>query len=79
MHGAPVTLHIEELWIKNITITTGLVDGTTIPTLLKLVASHRIDATKFGTHEFKLDDIMAAYDVFADAGANNALKVVIRR
>ena len=79
VHGAPVTLHIEELWIKNITITTGLVDGTTIPTLLQLVACHRIDATKFGTHEFKLDEILAAYDVFAAAGEHNALKVVIRR
>src|SRR6201986_3021893 len=29
VHGAPTTLHLEELWIKNITITTGLVSGST--------------------------------------------------
>ena len=27
VHGAPTTLHLEDLWIKNITITTGLVSG----------------------------------------------------
>jgi alcohol dehydrogenase len=77
VHGAPTTLHLEELWIKNITITTGLVSGTTIPTLLQLVLDGRIEAEKLGTHRFALDDIMEAYDVFAAAGEHNALKVVL--
>ena len=54
VHGAPTTLHLEELWIKNITITTGLVSGTTIPTLLKLARDGRIEAEKLGTHHFAL-------------------------
>jgi len=33
----------------------------------------------FGTHDFNLQDTMGAYDVFAEAGKNNALKVVIKR
>jgi alcohol dehydrogenase len=77
VHGAPTTLHLEDLWIKNITITTGLVSGTTIPTLLQLVRDGRIPAEKLGSHRFKLDEIMQAYDVLAAAGENDALKVVL--
>jgi alcohol dehydrogenase len=61
VHGAPTTLHLEELWIKNITITTGLVSGSTIPTLLQLVRHGRIEPEKLATHHFKLDEIMQAY------------------
>src|SRR2546423_11144130 len=79
VHGAPPTLHLEDLWIKNSTLTTGLVDGTTVPVLLQLVRSGKIAADLFGTHDFALHDMMAAYDTFAEAGKHNALKVVIRR
>ena len=79
VHGAPATLHLEELWIKNVTITTGLVDTVTVPMLLQLVRDGRIRAELFGTHDFALDKIMDAYDVFADAGRHNALKVVLKR
>jgi alcohol dehydrogenase len=77
VHGAPTTLHLEDLWIKNITITTGLVSGSTVPTLMQLVRDGRIQADKLGTHHFKLDDIMEAYDVFGAADENDALKVVL--
>jgi alcohol dehydrogenase len=79
VHGAPTTLHLEDLWIRNVTITTGLVDGTTVPLLLQLVRSGKIAAELFGTHDFALHDMLAAYDTFAEAGKHNALKVVIRR
>ena len=74
----PTTLHLEDLWIKNITITTGLVSGSTVPTLLKLARDGRIEAEKLGTHHFGLDEIEQAYDVFAAAGEHDALKVVLR-
>jgi alcohol dehydrogenase len=77
VHGAPTTLHLEDLWIKNITITTGLVSGSTVPTLLQLVRDGRIAPEKLGTHHFALDEIMQAYDVFGAADANDALKVVL--
>ena len=79
VHGAPTTLHLEDLWIKNVTITTGLVDGTTVPLLLQLVRSGKIAADLFGTHDFAMHDMLAAYDTFAEAEKHNALKVVIRR
>jgi alcohol dehydrogenase len=44
VHGEPATLHLEEQWIRDITITTGLVDAYSTPTLLRLLASHHIDA-----------------------------------
>ena len=79
VHGAPATLHLEDLWIKNVTITTGLVDAVTVPMLLRLVRDGRLRAEQFGTHDFRLEAIMDAYDVFAEAGKHNALKVVLKR
>jgi alcohol dehydrogenase len=77
VHGKPVTLHLERLWVRDVTLTTGLVDTYTIPRLLNLVASGRIDPTVFATHRYALDDTMDAYDTFADAANTNALKVVL--
>ncbi|MDX1620408.1 MAG: zinc-dependent alcohol dehydrogenase family protein [Nitriliruptorales bacterium] len=79
VHGAPATLHLEELWIKNVTVTTGLVDTYSTPTLLDLVSSHRIDAGAFITHRFGMDEFLDAYDVFSRAGETGALKVVLTR
>jgi alcohol dehydrogenase len=78
VHGASTTLHLEELWIKNITITTGLVSGSTIPTLLTLARDGRMQAEKLGTHHFALGEMEQAYDVFGAAGEHDALKVVIQ-
>ena len=79
VHGEPATLHLEQLWSRNVTITTGLVDTYTTPTLLRLVTSHQVDAGRFVTHHFKLDQFEQAYDVFSRAGDTGALKVVITR
>ncbi len=77
VHGGAVTLHLEKLWIRDVTITTGLVDTFSTPDLLKLVASGRLDPTVFATHRFPMGDTMAGYDVFADAANTGALKVVL--
>jgi alcohol dehydrogenase len=37
MRRRPVTLPLEDLWIKDITIPTGLMDTTATPTLLRMV------------------------------------------
>ena len=65
VHGKPATLHLEDLWIRNVTITTGLVDTYSTPTLLQLAQGHQIDADRFVTHHFTLDQFDEAYDVFA--------------
>ena len=79
VHGHPATLHLERLWIRNVTITTGLVDTKSTPTLLRLVSEGRLDPRPFATHRFTHDQIMDAYGVFADAARTNALKVVLTR
>ncbi|WP_326547726.1 zinc-dependent alcohol dehydrogenase family protein [Mycolicibacterium sp. ND9-15] len=77
VHGAPATLHLEDIWIKNLTITTGLVDTYSTPTLIGLVVSKRLDTSPMVTHRFRLDEFETAYDVFADAANTGALKVVL--
>jgi alcohol dehydrogenase len=77
VHGHSATLHLERLWTRDVTITTGLVDTRTIPQLMKLVASGRLDPTVFATHHVSLEDTMSAYDTFADAANTGALKVVL--
>ncbi len=77
VHGHSATLHLERLWTRDVTITTGLVDTRTIPQLMMLVASGRLDPTVFATHHVSLEDTMSAYDTFADAANTGALKVVL--
>ena len=77
VHGHPATLHLEKLWIRDVTMTTGLVDTFTTPRLLKLIADGRLDATPFATHRFPLGETMSAYDTFAEAATTHALKVVL--
>jgi alcohol dehydrogenase len=79
VHGRAVTLHLDEQWIRDITITTGLKDTSSTPTLMRLVTSGQIDAKRFITHHFGLDEFEAAYDVFAGAADTGALKVVLSR
>ena len=79
VHGQPATLHLEDLWIRNVTIRTGLVDTSSTPTLLRLAQGHQIDPGRFITHRFDLDQFDEAYDIFARAGDTGALKVVLAR
>lgn len=78
VHGKPVQLQMERLWSHNITLTTRLVDTVTTPLLLKVVASGKLDAKKLATHRFRLGDVMKAYDTFANAAEERALKVILQ-
>src|SRR5580658_4311727 len=77
VHGKPVDLALNELWIQNIDISMGLVNTNTLGMLLKLVAEHKLPAEKFVTHEFSFDQMLEAYDVFGHAAEHDALKVLI--
>ncbi len=77
VHGKSVTLHLETLWSRNITITTRLVDTVTTPLLLKTVQSKKIEPKRLITHHFKLDQIIEAYDTFGNAAKEKALKVIL--
>jgi alcohol dehydrogenase len=77
VHGKPVTLHLETLWSRNISITTRLVDTVTTPMLFKTVQSRKIEPKKLITHRFKLDQMIEAYDTFEHAAKEKALKVIL--
>ena len=77
VHGKPVELALNTLWISNITISMGLVNTNTLGMLLKLVAQRALPAQAFVTHEFTFDDVASAYDVFGNAAEHDALKVLI--
>ena len=79
VHGRPATLHLESLWTLDVTITTGLVDTYSTPTLLRLLASGLIDAGRFVSHHFELSQMLDAYDTFGRAAETGALKVVLTR
>jgi alcohol dehydrogenase len=78
VHGKCATLHLEKLWIRGVMITTGLVDTSTTPTLLRLIEGGRLDPTVFATHHLALADTEEAYDIFAAASETQALKVVLQ-
>lgn len=79
VHGKSVELRLQDLWIRNINISMGLVNTNTTPMLLRLVAQHKIPAEKFATHHFPLERIIDAYDTFARAAETHALKVILSR
>lgn len=77
VHGKPATLHLEDLWIKDVTITTGLVDTYSTPLLLRMMAAGRLPSSLLVTHRFELEQMEKAYDVFSRAADTGALKVVL--
>jgi len=77
VHGRPATLHLEDLWTRNVTITTGLVDTYSTPTLMRMAAAGRLPISSLITHTFPLERMAEAYDVFAGAAETGALKVVL--
>jgi alcohol dehydrogenase len=79
VHGKSVQLNLQDLWIKNINISMGLVNTTTLGMLLKLVAQQKLPVERFVTHRFALDDVMSAYETFGNAAQTHALKVLISR
>jgi alcohol dehydrogenase len=77
VHGKSVSLHLESLWAKNITITTRLVDTVSTPMLLKTVQSKKLQPKQLITHHFRLDQIMDAYETFGNAAEQKTLKVIM--
>ena len=77
VHEGPATLHLETLWAKQITITTGIPSGLTIPQLMNSISTGALDATKMITHRMALDETEAGYDIFKRSAETGALKVVL--
>ena len=77
VHGTPVSLELDRLWIENIGISTGLVNTNTTSMLLKLIAQGKLPAEEFISHRYALNDILEAYDTFSRAAETGALKVIL--
>ena len=77
VHGVKVDLHLENLWDRNITITTRLVDTVSTPMLLETLRSRKLDPKLLITHRFTFEQILDAYETFAHAADTRALKVII--
>jgi alcohol dehydrogenase len=77
VHGKPVSLALEKLWIRNITLTTGLVSTYSTPMLLQTVQAGKVQPQKLVTHRFKLGEIEQAYEVFGNAAREKAMKVLM--
>ena len=77
VHGKPVDFPLNEMWIKNLTITTGLVNANTTGMLLKAVQSSSLPVNALATHRFGWDELDKAWDTFSNASANKAMKVII--
>jgi len=77
VHGESVPLHLETLWSQNITITTRLVDAVTTPLLIKTVMAGRLLPKQLISHRFPLSEALTAYDTFANAAREKALKIIL--
>ena len=77
VHGVKVDLHLEQLWNRNITITTRLVDTACTPMLLSTVAARRLNPSLLISHRFKFEQMLEAYETFGQAAKTHALKVLI--
>ena len=77
VHGTKVDLHLENLWDRNISITTRLVDTVSTPMLMATLRAKKIDPKLLITHRFKLGQILEAYETFGNASRTRALKVLI--
>ncbi|MCO6441346.1 MAG: zinc-dependent alcohol dehydrogenase family protein [Nitrococcus mobilis] len=77
VHGRSVELHLQDLWIKNVTLRTGLVNTNTIPVLMQILEAGGVEAAGLVTHRFPLDEMEQAYDVFSQAAREKAIKVLL--
>ena len=72
----PLELAMNKLWIKNITISMGLVNANRIPELIGLIKEGRINMKPLQTHHAPLNDILKGYDIFGNK-KDNCIKWVV--
>jgi alcohol dehydrogenase len=74
----PATLHLEALDQERHDQHRS-VGTSSNPALMQLLRTGQVDAGRFVTHRFEMDEFDEAYRVFADAATTRALKVVLTR
>lgn len=64
MYEEPQTLPLPDMYGKNLVFKTGGVDGSYCQEIMDLTACGKLDAGFLITHRCRMEEIMAAYDVF---------------
>lgn len=77
VHGKPVEFQLQDMWIKNLTVTTGLVNANTTGVLIKAVQNSDLSITSLPTHHFTWDQLDQAWETFSHADTHQAMKVII--
>jgi alcohol dehydrogenase len=77
VHGQKVDLQLQDMWIRDITISMGLVNTNTTSMLLKTVESGKLEPKKLISHRFKLNEIEKAYTVFENAAKEKSFKMIL--
>lgn len=75
--GAPLSVNIASLLMRNVTVWTGLGDLSLMPAALELLTSGTVDPSPLFTHHIGLDELPAMYETMA-SGAPEILKVIVR-
>ena len=76
LFNKPMILPLPEMYGKNLIFKTGGVDGCNCEEILSLIEQGKIDTTPLITHEYKLQNIEKAYDLFENK-KENVIKIVI--
>lgn len=77
VHGKPVEFQLQDMWTKNLTVTTGLVNANTTGMLIKAVQNSDLPITSLATHHFTWDQLDQAWETFSHADTHQAMKVII--
>lgn len=77
VHGKPVEPHLEKLWSRNSTLSTGWVCTHGTPILLDTVVAGKVKPEQLVAHRFALDDVLQACEVFGNAARQKAMKVIL--
>jgi alcohol dehydrogenase len=79
VHAEPVALPLNELWNRNVTVSTGQVDTHTIPELLDLLRTRRLRADGLITHRMPLHRLPDAYALLANRRDELVVKIALHR
>ncbi len=77
MYEEPQVIPLPDMYGKNLVFKTGGVDASHCQEIMDLIAEGRIDPSVLVTHRFGFDDIMEAYDLFANH-RDGVMKVAVR-
>jgi alcohol dehydrogenase len=72
----PMEVRMNEIWIKNLYISTGLVPTNHIPEIIDLIQRGKLDMKFLITHRKPLNDILEGYEVFGEK-KDNCLKWIV--